>query len=147
MKLFIRCQRNAVDRAALMKFVRRALRGPWYTGFRRRGEVVDCRIVRVMDRPGRHVEYHGLVDVRPARIGWQLVQSLNGQALRGGTVQVRKWFDRSGRGTDRRKLTGLSAMSRDMDRRGGGERRRLVRLQLLDDVPNLLAHQPQHRGR
>lgn len=142
MKIFVRCQGDACDRAALMEFVRRALRGPWYTGFRRRGEMVDCRIVRVMDLAGRRAEYHGLIEVRPTRVAWCLVQHLDGQPLQGRVVQVRKWFERNSRCTDRRQLAGLSAYPRHLDRRSGRERRRLVRLQLLDDLPRVLTRQP-----
>lgn len=147
MKIFVRCQGDPCGRGALTDFVRRALRGPWYTGFRQRGEVVDCRVVRVMDLSGRRVEYHGLVEVRPARIGWYLVQRLDGRQLLGAPAQVRKWFDRDGRCADRRRLAGLSAYPRHLDRRSGHERRRMVRLQLLDDLPNLLTRQPRRARR
>lgn len=142
MKIFVRCQGDAFDRGALTDFVRRALRGPWYTGFRLRGQVVDCHIVRVTDLSGRRSEYHGLVEVRPARIGWYLVQCLDGKPLMGKVVRVRKWFDRNGRCPDRRRLAGLSAYPRHLDRRSGGERRRMVRVQLLQDLPELLTRQP-----
>lgn len=144
MKIFIRCHGEAFSRGALTDFVSRALRGPWYTGFKRRGRVVDCQIVRVMDLNGRRTEYHGLVEVRPARIGWYLVQRLDGRPLRGRRVRVRKWFDRSSSGgVDRRKVGGLSAFPEERDRRSGEERRRMVRMQLLRDLPSLLARRPQ----
>lgn len=147
MKLFIRCHGEAFDRDTLTDFVDRGLRGPWYKGFRARGEVVACRIVRVMDLAGRRVEYHGLVEVRPARIGWYLIQRLQGRPLQGRPVQVRKWFERSAQGMDRRQLGGLAVLPAERERRRVADRRRLVRVQLLDTLPPVITRQPARARR
>lgn len=138
MKIFIHCDGQAIDRGTLTDFVRRGLRGPWYTGFRSQGELVACQILRLMDASGRHVEYHGLVEVRPARVGWELIERLHGRRLQGRAVQLRKWFERAGRGSDRRRLSGLAAFPTARENRQGRERRRLVRVQYLDQLPSLV---------
>jgi hypothetical protein len=137
MKIFIRGNGGAFSRDDLTAFVRRGLRGPWYTGFRQSGDIVQCQIVRAMDRAGRHIEYHGLVEVRPTRIGWQLMSRLNGQRLHGRAVEVRKWFERNAGGSsDRRQAHDLTPFPAARNRRKPSERRRLVRLQLLHDLPD-----------
>jgi len=137
MKIFIRCNGGAFSRDELSGFVRRGLRGPWYTGFRQTGDIVQCQIVRAMDRSGRRIEYHGLVEVRPTRIGWQLINRLNGRSLHGQAVEVRKWFERNGGGSsDRRHARDLIPFPVARNRRQPSERRRLVRVQLLRDLPD-----------
>lgn len=136
MKIFIRGNGVAFSREELLGFVERGLRGPWYTAFRQLGDVASCQIMRVMDVSGRRVEYHGLVDIKPTRVGWRVIERLQGARLRGEPVQVRKWFERSGGGSgDRRRSRDILPYPRHSDRRAQLERRRMVRVQLLNDVP------------
>lgn len=147
MKIFLRCHGQAMSRDTLLRFVRKGLRGPWYAGFRELGEIGSCLIVRVMDLSGRQIEYHGLVEVRPARLGWQVMQRLNGRRLMGQQVQARKWFDRTSQGADRRRLEGLQAYPMDQDRRRDTDRRRMVRVQFLKEVPEVVIRQPARARR
>ena len=146
MKIFIRCNGTVMGSDTLTDFVDRGLRGPWYTGFRHRGELVNCQIVRVIDTSSRQVEYHGLVDVRPTRIGWQLIQRLDGQRLNGVPVRVRKWFDRNGQGVDRRHLGHMDNTPMQRDRRQTSDRRRMVRMEILDELPEAVLRQPARAG-
>jgi hypothetical protein len=134
MKIFIRGNGSSFTRKQLLAFVAKGLRGPWYSAFRAQGEVVRCHILRAMDARGRHVEYYGLVEVAPSRIGWQIISRLNGAAMQDQTMEVRRWFDR--RPTrDRRDVGEMSKFPAARNRRVGEERRRLVRVQKLDDLP------------
>lgn len=145
MKIFIRGNGGAFSREELVRFAESGLRGPWYTGFRQKGELLNCQIVRVMDQAGRHSEYHGLIEVKPSRVGWELIQRLNGKKLHGRSVQVRKWFDRS-KSQDRRSQAELHTFPSDSERRQRTERRRLVRVQYLSDLPPaLLVSESQRR--
>ncbi len=146
MKIFIRSAGEAFDRASLERFARAGLRGPWYMAFRARGDLVACRIVRVMDQSGRRVDYHGLLDVKPTSAGWDLIKRLDGKRLDGRPVRVRKWFDRAGSNGDRRRNRTMEALRPPLERRRLGDRRRMVRVQFLDDLPEVLVHQSA-RGR
>lgn len=137
MKVFIRGSSRAFTRSELLGFVESGLRGPWYRGFRSRGRVAACHILRIMDVSGRRSEYHGLVEVTPGRAAWALIQKLDGGRLRGDTVQVRRWFERDAR-DDRRGIGGLRGYPQDDERRAAAERRRLVRVQYLDELPAVL---------
>jgi hypothetical protein len=145
MKIFIRGHGGAFGRQELVDFVESGLRGPWYTGFRSQGEVASCQILRIMDVSGRRCEYHGLIHVKPSKVGWALIQKLNGKRMRGKAVQVRKWFERS-KSHDRRSLGGLHTYPLDRERRGAQERRRMVRVQLLKDLPSALKGAERLRG-
>lgn len=144
MKIFIRGNGGAFGRDELIRFAESGLRGPWYTGFRPRGELLNCHILRVMDASGRRSEYHGLIEVKPSRVGWDLIQRLNGKRLHGRAVQVRKWFERN-RSRDRRTEADYGVFPRERERRAQHERRRLVRVQYLNDLPHALLADGQLR--
>lgn len=141
MKIFIRSAGEAFDRASLERFARAGLRGPWYTAFRPRGDLVKCNILRVMDQSGRRVDYHGLLEIKPTSVGWDLIKRLDGKMLDGRPVKVRKWFERVDTSNDRRRNRPMENVRSQPERRAQGDRRRMVRLQLLEDLPQVLVHQ------
>lgn len=137
MKIFIRGNGSSFTRKQLLAFVAKGLRGPWYTGFRPQGEVVRCHILRAMDAKGRQVEYHGLVEVSPSRVGWQVISRLNGSKMQDQLMELRRWFDRRP-SRDRRDVADLGRFPEARNRRAGKERRKLVRVQKLDDLPEAM---------
>lgn len=137
MRIFIRGDGRTFTRSDLLGLVEGGLRGPWYVGFRSRGRISACHILRIMDVSGRRSEYHGLVDVTPGKAAWGLIQKLEGRRLRGDTVEVRRWFERDER-DNRRSIGGLLQYPEDAERRAATERRRLVRVQFLDELPAVL---------
>ncbi|HYN78094.1 MAG TPA: RNA-binding protein [Lamprocystis sp. (in: g-proteobacteria)] len=55
----------------------------------------NCSILRITDRAAGTVEYHGLVEVRPARVAMQAVQLINGTEVNGTLIEVRRYRHRS----------------------------------------------------
>lgn len=135
MKIFVRSTGGAFTRRQLIRFAYAGLRGPWYTLYRPEGEVRDCRILRITDASGRRVDFHGLLDVRPTAAAWALIQRLDSKMLAGNPVRVRKWFERVNAGAGRRGLPSARPWPGD-DRRRITDRRRTVRVQLLQDLPH-----------
>lgn len=124
MKIFIRDISPRTERGALYSFVNKAMRGPWYKGFASTGEIDSCEIIRIKDMETGAIEYHGVVEISPGKIGWEVISLLNGTSFMGRTVQVRKWFDRTG-DVDRRVPLATSAQ-RGYERRKRKDRRREI---------------------
>lgn len=72
---------------------------PFARGF----TLVKCEILRLEDRRKKTIEYHGLIEIEPERVGRSLIARLNGGVLLGSRVEVRPFIKRSVY-KDRRRL-------------------------------------------
>jgi len=129
MKIFIRDIPPTTERKALSTFINKAMRGPWYKGFAATGNLDECEIIRVKDLEKGTVEYHGIVDVTPSKIAWELISRLNGALFMGRAVQVRKWFNRTG--SSDRRLPLAAGAQHGYERRKYRDRRRDVEVSNL----------------
>lgn len=116
---------SGIGRKDLDRLVRQTLRGPWYKLHMPRGQLADCELLELVERKTGHTEHCAVIEVEPHRLGWELVQQLDGINYRGRVLRAHRWFPRKGL-ADRRGSTfneeAPEAMARD--RRAGRDRRR-----------------------
>jgi len=96
MLIFFRLIPDSITEKVLRRFVRDALCPPWRRLFRRWGNIRSIRIIEITNQETFSIEYHGLVDVEPARLADAAIKKLNRTELGGRSVQVRKFHKRSG---------------------------------------------------
>ena len=105
-----------------MSFVRKQLQLAGVRGIPLFDLCTNCNILRITDRATGSVEYHGLVEVRPARIALQAIQILNGQEFGGRAIAVRRYRHRTIWGESRHRSDPATAASWWHDRcLSGGE--------------------------
>ena len=80
----------------LKQFVRQGLSEAGYRGFALLLAVSRCSILRLTDRTTGKSELHGLVQIRPAKTAFAAMNALQGKALRGARIEVRRYQPRSG---------------------------------------------------
>jgi hypothetical protein len=80
----------------LRQFVRQGLSEAGYRGFALLLAVSRCSILRLTDRTTGKSELHGLVQIRPAKTAFAAMNALQGKALRGTRIEVRRYQPRSG---------------------------------------------------
>lgn len=76
----------------LCDFIRDGIRGwhPWGPSL----DIARCDVVRITDLDTGRVEFHGLVTIRDQRMAELVIKKLNGQALKGETIEVREYTHR-----------------------------------------------------
>lgn len=125
MKILVRDIPAITKRKDLLNFVTKAMKGPWYKGFASRGDVTYCEILRIKDLEDGHANYHGILDIVPSKLAWEVIGMLNGSEFMGKAVLVRKWHDRTGSG-DRRMPLAVGAQHGYERRKSDTDRRRNV---------------------
>jgi len=125
MLIFVRLLPEAVTQGELRRFVERAIHSPWRSLFFSRSKIRMAEIRKLVNRATGSVEYHGLVDIEPARGAVTAIRRLNLTPLKGKTVEVRKYYKRSAL-RDRRERSAPEEVSENRRKR---DRRR----------PNLVA--------
>lgn len=93
--LFFRDLPPDVSRRDLRMFVSSGLRESGVRGNPLVQVCGNCSILRVFDPATRATEYHGFVEVKPARVAMMAIGILNGRPLRGTPVEVRRYRQRS----------------------------------------------------
>lgn len=96
MKIFVGGLWPHATQKELQKLVDRALKGPWYTLHASRGTLVGCNLMQMTEHRTGHVEYNGVIEVDPTRLGWEVVEALDGAVVHGHTLRAHKWFPRKG---------------------------------------------------
>lgn len=134
MRVFLGGLWPGVRRRDLDRMVREALRGPWYRMHTPRGQMTGCELLELQDRKTGHSEYCAVIEVEPNRLGWEVVQHLDGAHAHGYVLSAHRWFERKGM-ADRR--TGIDAFEVNDDkaareRRTGRDRRRALDVRPLD---------------
>ncbi len=68
-------------------------------GFRSRtvfsGLIGDCNIMRMTDPESGEIEFHGLIEIRPAGLAMQAIDILNGTLFKSGPLVVHRYRQRS----------------------------------------------------
>ena len=95
MLVFIRLLPESVTPNDLRKFVSKAMRSPWATFFAPQGKIRSTEIRKITYRQGLSVEYHGVIDIEPAKAAAAVIRKLNRAPLKGRDVEVRKYYQRS----------------------------------------------------
>ena len=131
MQLFIPCIPDSVSEADLRRFMQQALCSPWRRLLKRWGHIGSIRILKITHQESRSVEYHGLVDVEPARQAERLIKKLNNTLLGGEAVEVRQYHRRSGFRERRRQHSGMESLA-ITDRRTRERRRGSL---IIEQVP------------
>jgi RNA recognition motif-containing protein len=118
MRIFIRLLPESVTQSDLRRFVEKAIHSPWQPLLLRRSKIHSTEIRMLVNRATGSVEYHGLVDVEPAKRAAVAIRKLNQTPLKGKAVEVRKYYERSAlrdrRGGD---MAAASSNRRKRDRR------------------------------
>jgi len=121
MLIFIRLIPYSIKEKDLRWFVLNALCSPWRRLLRRWGNIRSVRIIKITDQGTLSIEYHGLVNVEPARLADAAIKKLNHTELGGRSVQVRKFQKRSGYRDRRGQDPGMEGLAihnrRQKDRR------------------------------
>jgi len=134
--LFLRNLPPNVARRDLKTFVVAQLRQAGIRGSFLLNLCANCSILRMTDPDRGTVEYHGLVEVQPARIAMQAIAVLNGKCIGNTPIEVRRYRQRSPWGERRNRI----------DSQGDGtlvaeplrERRRPnLKIDLVDATPAL----------
>jgi hypothetical protein len=94
-----------------------------------RGSVSSCTILRMSDPHSGAEEYHGLVEVQPAKAAMQAIAQLNGRELKGRKLEVRRYHSRSALRDQRSQGHPLVP---EADKEMGGERRRNLKIDLVN---------------
>jgi len=111
MLIFFRLIPDSVTEKDLRRFVRNALCSPWRRLLRRWGNIRSIRIIKITNQETFSIEYHGLVDVEPARLADAAIKKLDRMELGGRPVQVRKFHKRSGYRDRRRQDPGMEGLA------------------------------------
>lgn len=138
--LFLRNLPPNVSRRDLKTFVVAGLRQAGVRGSPLLQMCANCSILRIFDPAQGTTEYHGLVEVQPARIAIQAIDILNGQALGGTPIEVRRYRQRSpwGQRRQRRPAQGGGEGSGAVVAEPLRERRRPnLKIDLVDATPGL----------
>jgi hypothetical protein len=117
-QIFVRLLPEAVSQSDLRHFVSEGLHPNWF-GFSANGQILAMEIRKLTNRETFSTEYHGIVDIEPAKAAMHAIQKLNRHSLRGKDVEVRKFYQRSAL-RDRRQHQegeGISEERRKKDRR------------------------------
>lgn len=126
LKVLIKDVKATTKRKDLVSFFSKAIKGPWYKGFASKGDIISCDLISIKDLENGHISHHGLAEITPCKLAWEVVSQLNGKEFLGQTVMVRKWHERTGMG-DRRvplpveRVMGHERRKNHNDRRGNKE--------------------------
>ena len=134
--LFLRNLPPNVARRDLKSFVVAELRRAGIRGNPLLHLCANCSILRIVDPDRNTTEYHGLVEVQPARVAMQAIEVLNGKCLGGCPIEVRRYRQRSpwGERRQRAEARGDATMAAEPLR----ERRRPnIKIELVDATPPL----------
>jgi hypothetical protein len=87
---------ESVSRKEIRRFVRDGLAESGYSRLTRLLAVTRSTILSVTDPCSGKREYHGLVEVKPAKAAMDAIEILKGKELRGTKIEVRRFQQRSG---------------------------------------------------
>jgi hypothetical protein len=132
MRIYVGGLWSRVGRQDLENLVAEALRGPWYRLRAPRGHMTRCELQQMTDIRGGDTEYCAVIEVEPSRLGWEVVQHLEGLQVNGHRLTSHKWFPRNGL-FDRRvgSQEGGAEIKRDRRSEQRNDRRRQLNVQPL----------------
>jgi hypothetical protein len=86
--------------------------------------VSNCSILRITDPLTAASEYHGLIEIQPAKAAMRAIDELNGRELNGKKIEARRYYNRS---LLRDRLQHGSGMD---GAKGGRQERRRINLKI-----------------
>ena len=89
--------------------------------------VRDCSIFSITDPENGSREFHGLVEIQPAKLAAEAMEALRGRKIDGKPLEVRRYYSRS-RLRDRRELAAEEAAGGN---RKGDRRRHNLKIELI----------------
>ena len=95
MLVFIRLLPESVTQNDLLQFVSKAVRSPWQNLLLPSPRIHSIEIRKLSSSTNHTVEYHGIVDIKPAKAAVKAIRKLNRTPLKGKEVEVRKFYQRS----------------------------------------------------
>jgi hypothetical protein len=140
--LFLRNLPPNTSRKDLKSFVHRELQRAGVTGLPLFNLCTNCSILRVQGLGAGTIEYHGLVEVQPARIALLAIDILNGKQMHGAAIEVRRYRHRSQWGEHRQRsepFLGGALLAVPLTER----RRANLKIDLVERTPALPASQGQ----
>jgi hypothetical protein len=114
--LFLRKVPEGVTRKELKGFIQTTVKEFDNRTFCLKTAVCNCSILCITDTEDGSREYHGLVEVQPAKAGMCAIEALNGKMLKGQPMEVRRYRHRSPLRDHRDSLIGY-ALGKDPERR------------------------------
>jgi hypothetical protein len=100
--IFIRLLPESVTQSELRKFVGRVVHSPWHSLLYPATRIQSIEITKITSTLQQSVEYHGIIDIEPAKLALKVIRKLHRAPLKGKQVEVRKYYQRSAL-RDRRK--------------------------------------------
>jgi RNA recognition motif-containing protein len=131
--LFVRNLPTSVTRRDLRQFIQRELKQAGIRGLPLMSTCTSCCILQITDPATGSREYHGLVEMQPARIALQAIAILNGKEIAGTPMEVRRYRHRSTWGMYNGCLLGQSSEADAIHER----RRPNLRIELVDATPSV----------
>ena len=95
MLIFIRLLPESVTQSELRKFVGRVVQSPWQNLLYPATRIESIEIRKITSTLQQSVEYHGIIDIEPAKLALKVIRKLHRTPLKGKEVEVRKYYQRS----------------------------------------------------
>ena len=132
MWIFIKGIPKEMDSVALEKFVKRILSPGWLpfavTG---RVRVKGSKILKIVHTRTRSVEFHGLIQIKPASQADRVIQRINSSRIKGRKLECHPYSKRYAR-ADRRNMLMDAGRKTSADRRQVERRRGNLVSQVVD---------------
>ena len=93
--LFVTGLSDSVTRKDLKSIFRHLIKSRWQARWSGQGLIRSCDIVRITDRDTGNVEYHGLVELQPAKLALRAIRELSGTEIGGHPIEIRRYYHRS----------------------------------------------------
>ncbi|WP_295429455.1 RNA-binding protein [uncultured Thiodictyon sp.] len=137
--LFLRNLPPNTSRKDLREFVQGALREAGVRTLPFVSVCANASIMRIADLAAGTTEYHGLIEVRPARLAMLAIRVLNGRALHGCPIEVRRYRQRSPWGEHRQRQQEASGSATVVARPLVERRREHLKIDLVKATPTVPA--------
>ena len=122
MRVLISTVPDGTSQREIHKFVLGAVCSRFHRLLRRRNRITAIDIIELADDQGAVLEYHAIVEFESTDIGLLAIRKLNGTALNGRPVVVKRYYTRSSYRDRRRQRSEVPVLAIH-DRRKGGRRR------------------------
>lgn len=125
--VFLRGIPENLTRKELKAFIMPAVRTATGRSVGLKGAVSGCTILRMTDPQSGATEFHGLVEIHPAKVAIHAIAELNGKKLGGQRIEVRRYQPRSAL-----RAQSLEVVADEVDPGTARERRRNLKIDLVN---------------
>lgn len=122
MLIFIRLLPESITHTDLRRFADKAIQSTWLNLFHPPIQINSIEIRKITNTQTHSAEYHGVIDIEPAKMAAKAIRKLHRTPLKRKEVEVRKFFQRSTL-RDRRRQT-QSQVAPTIEERRRQDRRR-----------------------